>query len=292
VLLESLKLFCDAVEMQSFTRAARVGGVTQSGVSQTVFSMERRFKCRLFERKGRSVRLTPQGEVVYRAGLEIVGHYDHMVAVIQHCRGVLDGELRVTAIPSIGLGLLPAVLRRYMKEAPLVNTRLTYQGPGEVLHSISSKLADFGLMANPPKDPRFNIDVFGSDRLVLACPAGHPLAGKRKVGIKELKGVALISLLPDDPTQQLVEALLSRYRVDVRRAGELNHEASVKLAVEAGNGVAFLPESMIGGKGSDERVVGVALEEAPTRKLAIVYAHTKVLSPAMKHFMQALTTGA
>ena len=63
---ESLKVFCDLAETESFTKAAQINNVTQSAVSQTISAMERQFNSHLVERSKKNFRLTPEGEVFYK----------------------------------------------------------------------------------------------------------------------------------------------------------------------------------------------------------------------------------
>ena len=85
--IESLKVFCDLVELQSFSLAAERNFVTQSAVSQQVKSLEDKFKRRMLERvRGRrEVKLTPAGEVFLPLARDLVGRADRAASVTIRC---------------------------------------------------------------------------------------------------------------------------------------------------------------------------------------------------------------
>ena len=91
--LESLKVFCDLTETESFTKAAQVNGVTQSAVSQTISAMEKQFKSLLIERSKKNFRLTPEGEVVYNHSKRILQSYGALESRIQDLKGSLAGNI-------------------------------------------------------------------------------------------------------------------------------------------------------------------------------------------------------
>src|SRR5579859_7403196 len=89
--IESLKVFCDLSETESFTKAAQINGVTQSAVSQTISALERQFKSLLIERSKKNFRLTPEGQVVYDYSKRILQSYGGLQSKLQEIQGVLSG---------------------------------------------------------------------------------------------------------------------------------------------------------------------------------------------------------
>ena len=78
--IESLKVFCDLAETESFTKAAQINGVTQSAVSQTISALERIFKSLLIERSKKNFRLTREGQVFYDYSKQIIQTYASLTA--------------------------------------------------------------------------------------------------------------------------------------------------------------------------------------------------------------------
>src|ERR687894_1217274 len=107
--LETLKVFCDLVDLQSFSLAAERNFITQSAVSQQIRSLEEKFKRRLLERvRGRrEVTLTTAGEVFYKESREVLAAYGHLQESMRSIAGTVSGRVRVATVYSVGLHELP-----------------------------------------------------------------------------------------------------------------------------------------------------------------------------------------
>src|SRR5689334_14118344 len=81
--IESLKVFCDLAETESFTKAAQINSVTQSAVSQTISALEKQFKSLLIERSKKNFRLTPEGGVLYEHCKKILQMHESLKSKLQ-----------------------------------------------------------------------------------------------------------------------------------------------------------------------------------------------------------------
>src|SRR5438309_2822345 len=109
--IESLKVFCDLADTESFTKAAQINGVTQSAVSQQISALERHFKSLLIERSKKRFRLTREGQVLYDHSKQVLQIYDNMHMKMQEIKDIISGTIRVATIYSIGLHDLPPYLK-------------------------------------------------------------------------------------------------------------------------------------------------------------------------------------
>ena len=143
--IESLKVFCDLAETESFTKAAQINGVTQSAVSQQISSMERLFKSLLIERSKKRFRLTREGQVFYDYSKQITQKYDALHSKVHEIKDIISGTIRVTAIYSIGLHDLPPYIKKYLKTYPTVNVCVEYRRANQVYEDVLSNVVDLGL---------------------------------------------------------------------------------------------------------------------------------------------------
>src|SRR6266852_3375932 len=125
--IESLKVFCDLAETESFTKAAKINHVTQSAVSQQISSLERQFKSLLIERSKKRFRLTREGQVLYEYSKQIVATYQALHNKVQEIKDIVSGSIRVGTIYSIGLHDLPPYLKKYLKNFPTVHVHVEYR---------------------------------------------------------------------------------------------------------------------------------------------------------------------
>jgi len=285
---ESLKVFCDLAESESFSKAARINGVTQSAVSQTVSALEKHFKSLLVERSKKNFRLTAEGEVLYDYAKEILQGYGAIQSKMQDLKGEIGGEVRVSAVYSIGLHDLPPYVKRFLKEHPPVKLQIQLRREDKVHEDVLTNLVDLGLVVYPAHDPQLEIVPFRKDPLVLACPPGHPLAKSKKVQFRDLAGQKFVSFDPDLPTRKAVDKLFKEHGVKVVHVLEFDNVETLKRAVENGSGVAIVGEETIRQEVAGRSLVAVRLEGSPMRVLGAIYKKGKVLSPAMKAFLALL----
>lgn len=285
---ESLKVFCDLAETESFTKAAQINSVSQSAVSQTISALERHFKSLLIERSKKNFRLTTEGEVLYHYSKEILQTYDAIHSRMQEIKHVISGDIRVATVYSIGLYDLPPYVKRFMQSYPDVNVHVEYRRANQVYEGVLGNIVDLGLVAYPAPDPKLQIVPLQKDRLVLACHPDHALAKLKSVRLKALNGQKVISFEPDMPTRKALDKMLKGQGVTVEHVMEFDNIETVKRAVELDCGVAIVPETNIRQEVTKQTLASVPLEGNHFRPLAAIHRKSKVLSPAIKHFIALL----
>ena len=150
--IESLKVFCDLAETESFTKAAQINQVTQSAVSQQISSLERLFKSLLIERSKKRFRLTREGQVFYDYSKQMIQTFDGLQNKLQEIKEVISGTIRVATIYSIGLHDLPPYLKEFLKRYPTVNVHVEYRRANQVFEDVAGNVVDLGLVAYPSRD--------------------------------------------------------------------------------------------------------------------------------------------
>ena len=255
--IESFKVFCDLAETESFTTAAQINNVTQSAVSQQISSLERQFKSLLIERSKKKFRLTREGQVLY----------------------------------SIGLHDLPPYLKKFLKLFPTVNVHVEYRRANQVYEDVLGNVVDLGLVAYPTRDPKLDVIPLRKDTLVLICHPHHPLAKSKSVKLSQLAGQKFISFEPDIPTRKAIDKILKDHDVEVKTVMEFDNIETVKRAVEIEAGISIVPQGTITQEVSKQTLAEVRIEGHELyRPLAAIYKKSKVLSPAMKQFLNMLKT--
>lgn len=285
---ESLKAFCDLAESESFTKAAQVNKVTQSAVSQTISALERQFKSLLIERSKKNFRLTPEGEVLYDYSKKILQNYDAIQSKMQELKNEVSGDVRVAAVYSIALHDLPPYVKRFLKEHPTVNLNIQLRREDNVYEDVIGNVVDLGLLVYPAHDSKIEVVPLRKDPLVLACHPNNPLAKQKVVKIKSLEGHKLVSFEADMPTRKAVDKILKEHNVSVQHVMQFDNIETIKRAVEIDSGVAILAEETMRQEIANHTLVSVRLEGSPMRQIGAIYKKGKVLSPAMKLFIDLL----
>lgn len=287
--IDTFKVFCDLVETQSFTRAAKNNDVTQSAVSQQVSSMERHFRTPLIERTSKKFALTREGQALYEFSKQIVQNYDSLLHRIQEIKNIVSGSIKVSTIYSIGLHELPPYLKQFLRSHPTVNIAVEYRRASQVYEDIIGNSADLGLVAYPHSDLRLTIVPLRRDLLVLVCHPEHPLASRKSITLPDLRGHKFISFQPDIPTRREIDKLFKSRDVTVQTVMEFDNIETVKRAIEINAGVGILPKGTIAQETARKSLVCVPISDGNYyRPLAAIHRKNKVLSPAMKQFIDLL----
>ena len=144
--IETLKVFCDLVDLQSFSLAAERNFITQSAVSQQIRTLEDKFKRRLLERvRGRrEVKLTSAGEVFYREAKNVLNCYDDLNESMRGLVGTIGGTVKVATVYSVGLHELPPKVREFMSKFPSAKIDLEYSRTTRVVREYSRSILTDG----------------------------------------------------------------------------------------------------------------------------------------------------
>ncbi|MDB6038497.1 MAG: LysR family transcriptional regulator [Verrucomicrobiales bacterium] len=287
--IESLKVFCDLSETESFTKAAQINQITQSAVSQQISSLERVFKSLLIERSKKKFRLTREGQILYEFSKQIIQTYDSLHSKLQEIKDIISGTIRVATIYSIGLHDLPPYMKKFLKLYPTVNVHVEYSRSNEVYDDVSGNVVDIGLVAYPIKDSKVEIIALRKDKLVIICHPQHPFAKLKSIPLKNLAGQKFIGFEPDIPTRKAIDKILKDHRVEVDNVMEFDNIETVKRAVEIDAGISIVPQATIVQEVTKQTLIQLELQDGEFfRPLAAIYKKNKMLSPAMKQFIATL----
>ncbi|HEX5219311.1 MAG TPA: LysR family transcriptional regulator [Verrucomicrobiae bacterium] len=288
-----MKVFCDLAETESFTKAAQINGVTQSAVSQQISSLERQFKSLLIERSKKKFRLTREGQVLYDYSKQIIQTYDGLHSKLQEIKDIISGTIRVATIYSIGLHDLPPYIKRFLKDYPTVHVHVEYRRANQVYEDVFSNVVDLGLVAYPSKDGKLEVVSLRKDPLVLICHPQHPFARQKSIKLKAVTDQKFVGFEPDIPTRKALDKVLKENNVEVKNVMEFDNIETVKRAVEIDAGVSIVPQGTVAQEITKQTLAAVTIEDAELyRPLAAIYKKNKVLSPAMRQFINIIRDGS
>lgn len=284
-----LAAFCAVVERGSFSGAAKRLGVSQPAVSQQVRALERRLGQRLLDRSGRRVEATEAGLRLYRGAQRVLAAEEQLLAEVAAAGAdEVRGRLAIGASTGPGGWLVPLLLCELARAHPGVEVALSISDTHTVIARVAARELELGVVgaARPARGLVF--EPFVRDEIVLAVPAGHRLAG-RTAPLDELGGETLIEMQEGAGVRQVVEEELRRRGVRLRPRArvELGLQESVKSAVAAGYGVAFISETALRGELAAGTVAVARVEGIqPTRQIYLVRLAARAPSQAAEAFLR------
>lgn len=251
----------------SLARTAEALHLTPSAVSQQLAALAREMGVPLTEREGRGVRLTAQARV-------LLAHADVIAAQLERARADLAaygeggrGSVTVGCFSSGILGLLPGAMNALADRLPQVRIDVVEAEPPDIFTALDSGQVDLAVAvdfaaAPPHTDRRYHrLDLF-TDVLDLAVPAGHRLAGRDRVGLREFAADPWIIGAASSCCGAVARSVCAAagFTPDIRHA--VNDWGALAALVEAGQGVALIPR-LVQPLYAHRRLVLLTTEGAP-----------------------------
>jgi DNA-binding transcriptional LysR family regulator len=194
----------------------------------------------LLDRSGRRVEPTEAGRRLYRGAQRLLTLEGQILDEIAgEGEGELGGELQIGASTGPAAIVVPLLLCQFQREHPGVRIALTVADTQAVVERVAARELELGIVGAARRHRAVAFEAFFEDEVILACPPGHPFAG-RTVSLDELRAESLIVMQEGAGVRQIVERLRD---LDVRL--ELGLQESVRSAVQAGYGVTFISRSAV-----------------------------------------------
>ncbi len=289
--IETLKVFCDLVDLQSFSLAAERNFVTQSAVSQQIRTLEEKFKRRLLERvRGRrEVKLTAAGEVFHRECKNVLAAYEQLNENLRGLVGKIGGTVKVATVYSVGLHELPSKVGEFMTKFSSAKIDLEYSRTTKVVRDVQNGTVELGVLAFPEPRRGLTIVQMPANRLVLICPPDHKFAKKSQIKTKDLNGLDFVLFERDTPTRKATDRILKTHGVEVKKVAEFDNIETIKRAVQVGFGLAILPLPSVTEEERTGQLAVIKLAEKEwVRPVGVIYRSDRSLSLAAKKFVQLL----
>jgi DNA-binding transcriptional LysR family regulator len=288
-----LAAFCAVVDRRSFSAAAERLGVTQPAVSLQVRALEERLGRQLLDRSGRRVEPTEAGRRLYRTAQRMLNAEEQLFAdLAEEESGELQGTLSIGASTGPGAHLVPLLLCEFQRANQDVRVELRVSDTQTVVEQVAAREIELGIVGALRRNRSLEFEPLARDQIVLAVPSDHPSAGG-EIGLEELREETLIVMQEGAGVRQVVEDELRRAGLRMRAFEsklELGLQESVKSAVAAGYGVAFISRTAIEGElaagtMAAARVAGVE----PERQLWVVRAKGRQTSRVAEAFLAFAT---
>jgi DNA-binding transcriptional LysR family regulator len=242
--LRQLKQFVAVAEELSFRRAAARLHMSQPPLTVAVKALEAEIGRPLLERSKHHVRLTGPGYLFLFEARRILAQAERAVRIAQSAS---NGALHLSHLGSATLGLLPPLLRQFQHDYPSIELNVTMAGTFHQVQMLRRGEVDLGLIRVPIEDSRaLKITVVCEEKMLIAVPADHPLAGHKSVKVEMLAAEPFISYPPPEgPSFEGIFVAACQRAGFYPRVVQYATQMLTKLSfVSSGLGIALIPASM------------------------------------------------
>lgn len=281
----SLRVFAAVAQTLSFTRGAELTGMTQSAVSHLVGRLERGLGTKLFERDGRTVRLSLPGETLLRDARRIFDLIGEVDASVRHASRPGIGRLRIGAPVTFCQFFLPDVLREFRECFPEYALSISPGDAPDVQQRLADGSLDIGLfIRSDPLTKLTSFELF-DDQLGIVTHPLHAWARDRKMNLSAASAEPFILYSRTSTTYNIVEQHFARLGQPLRDPIELGSIEAIKVLVKLGSGVGVLAPWVVTQELADGSLAWVKLPGPSLRRRWVIATRQREPSIAQKTFI-------
>ena len=274
---------------RTIAAAARHVGLTAPAVTLQIKQIEEDCGLPLFDRTSDGMRLTSAGTAVLAAANAIETTLRALSDEIDAIKGVRSGSIRLGVV-STAKYFAPRLIAAFGKDYPDVEIKLTVGNRSEIVADLRSWRLDMALMGRAPIEFPVDSVVFGDHPLVMIAPPGHPLAGQRGILCERLLEETILIREPGSGTRSSLEVFFADHPGAMEaRTNEMGSNETIKQAVMAGLGIAFISAHTIEFEVEMKRLTVLDVAGMPIRRQwSAVCRSDRVCPPAELAFKSFL----
>lgn len=284
--LHQLRYFCAVAETGSFSRAAEHSHVSQPSLSQQILKLEAELGVRLFDRLGRSVRLTEVGKTFLPRAHAVLRELEAARGDVVESKDSISGPVTVGVIPTVAPYFLPPVLAAFAKHFPKSTVTVVEEITPVLLERLRGASIDLAILALPVRGREFEALPLITEPLFAALPKNHRLSRNKTVGLRELRKEPFLLLRDGHCFRENAVAACDRARVSPLVVFESGQFSSLLGLVGAGIGVSLVP-AMAVDRRSQVRFVRIS-DPPATRTIGALTLRGRSLSRAHQAFLDSL----
>jgi LysR family hydrogen peroxide-inducible transcriptional activator len=284
--LHQLRYFCAIADSGSFSRAARLAHVSQPSLSQQIRKLEDELGARLFDRLGRSVRLTELGHTFLPRARAVLRELEAARGDVADQLDSIGGSVALGVIPTVAPYFLPPRLTAFSRKFPQAQLTIVEEITPILLERLRAATIDLAVLALPIRGHEFETFPILTERLFAALPKRHRLTRQRSLSLKELRSEPFLVLRDGHCFRENAIAACDRARLHPKIVFESGQFSSLLSMVGAGMGVSLVPEMAID-KRSSCTFVPIADDHA-VRAIGAVRLRGRSFSRAQNAFLSVL----
>lgn len=278
--IKQLRLLRAAARGGSFAAAAAECHVTPPAVTMQMHQLETDVGLPLFERNGRDFALTAAGREVLAAAARIEVVLADCAAGLAALKSLASGRVTVGVV-STAKYFAPQMLAAFARSHPGIDIELVVGNREDTITAFKNGRLDVAIMGRPPQDVEVESAPIGDHPQVIIAPPNHPLARRRSVLPQEIASETILMREVGSGTRSMAERFFTKHGIKPHIGMEIGSNETIKQAVMAGLGIAFISAHTIAVEIDDARLIVLDVVGFPEiRQWFVVRLAAKRLMPA------------
>ena len=283
--LRQIRAFAAVARERNFTRAAETLHIAQPAISMAIGRLEEELELTLFNRQGKQVSLTAEGEVFQGHAGRILGDCRAADLEMAELKGLARGEVRIGIPPMMSSYYFPRVIRDFRACYPHLQLSVLGEGAARIQRMIASGEIDMGVIAGSRIPEGLQSRRFLREEIVACVPAGHPLARRGSLSLEELLAEPLILFKKGYYMRELTDELMHDLARRPQVIFETNLFSLVRSLIREGVGVSTLLRMVVA---DEPQFAAVSFDPPLFLDLHIAWQADGYLSRANRAFVDFL----
>ena len=290
--LRQLDTFAEVARHASVSAAAQALHITQPAVSMQLRQLEQAVGVPLFQQAGRHIELTPAGHEFERLALAALAPLKDLDDAFAERRSLKRGTVDL-AVVSTAKYFIPMLLVAFRRQHPGIDIKLRMDNRDGVLEVLGRSEVDLIVMGRAPENIACVARPFASNPMGIVAAPTHAMSRRRRVALSVLKGQEFVVREAGSGTRAAMERLFTQQRVKPQIVMEMPSNETIKQAVMAGMGLAFLSLRTVRHEVASGRLVLLDIVGLPLmRHWFVTHRENKRLAPAALAFEKFLVEEA
>ncbi|MBD7915244.1 LysR family transcriptional regulator [Clostridium sp. Sa3CUN1] len=282
-----LKIFYETAIHLNMTRVAKDMYISQPSISQSINELEAELGAKLFDRIGKKLFLTHEGEVFFNYTRRILNLYDEGFKTIRDFNLNEKGKIVIGASTTIGIYILPEIIKEFSSKYKDIEISLIIENTKNIEKLILENKVDFAYVEGDVHSEEIKKEIIWKDELVFICGDKNDLRNYRSIEGRTLENQKLIMREEGSGTREHTELFLKKNKIKFTTFLELGNTEAIKKIVEANLGIGCLSYRVVEDKvKSGELFMFRLLEGKIERDLYIISHNDKFISNNMKTFIE------
>jgi DNA-binding transcriptional LysR family regulator len=287
-----LRAFLTIVRSGSLGLAAETLHVTQPALSRIIKRLETQLGVQLFERRSTGMELTSFGQALLPHATVLSEEAAVAIDQINSLRGLGHGTLRIGAIGSVAITVLPTVLERMLTQWPKLHVQITEAVEDLLQVALTSNAIDIAISGPIPESP--DIVLVGeqkfTDRYAVISSAAHPLQQKKRLTPADVMKVPWVMPPAEAEPRRQFSALIQKLGVaHPRVAVETRSPTVMKALIARTQYLGWLPEPLFASELAAGSIKPLHVAEMETRRRFYVYRRRRsFIPPPVQKFLETL----
>ncbi len=282
-----LEIFYETAKNLSMTEASKKLYITQPSVSQAIKELEEEINSKLFDRIGKKLYLTHEGEIFLIYTRRILNLYEESNKILSEINDGERGKIYLGASSTIGTYILPEIMNNYCNAYKNIDISLKIGNTESIESLVLNNEIDFGFIEGNLKSDEIIKTIMWEDEIVFICNNEHRLSNLDFIDSNEIRKEKLIIREKGSGLRETVDNYLINNHITHNIFMELGNSEAIIRTVKNGLGIGCISLKCIENTNFGERIKILRLKNAVIkRKLYLIVHKDKLLTKNMKNFIE------